>query len=64
MLRLYLFDLLIVDRDRNYESMSDSIGSRKEEDDRPLIQNAATTNFELKKLICPSHRLSADYTHY
>lgn len=29
--------------------MSDSIGSRKEEDDRPVIQNPATTNFELKK---------------
>lgn len=64
MLRLCVFDLWIVDRDRNYESMSDSIGSRKEEDDRPLIQNSATTNFELKKIICPSHRLSVDYTHY
>lgn len=64
MLRLCVFDLLIVDRDRNYESMSDSIGSRKEEDDRPLVHDAATANFELTKLICPSHLLSVDYTHY
>jgi hypothetical protein len=44
--------------------MSDSIGSRKEEDDRPLVHDAATANFELTKLICPSHLLSVDYTHY